>query len=154
ADADFLEIDAALTADLKAAGFPTLFNSATAAGTALDHMSVFDWIESRVPGGHATPLGALLDTAYAIEYGADTPVQSSLNLVYLLGFQPTANSFDIFGTSDERFHIRGGNQGLPRAIAAALGGDVVKTGWRLTRIAKTPDGRTSLSFDVGAQAQE
>src|SRR5262249_17162806 len=41
ADADFLEIDAALTADLKAAGFPTLFNSATAAGTALDHMSVF-----------------------------------------------------------------------------------------------------------------
>jgi monoamine oxidase len=144
----------ALDADLRAAGYPTLYNSATSAGDALDHMSVADWIDSRVPGGHASPLGALLDAAYAIEYGADTRQQASLNLVYLLGFQGDPNSLAVFGESDERFHIRGGNQRLPQAIAAALGDDVVQTGWRLTRIRKTAGGRTALSFDVGAHARE
>ena len=35
-------------------------------------MSVAAWIDSRVPGGRKSPIGALLDVAYAIEYGADT----------------------------------------------------------------------------------
>ena len=76
-------------------------------------MSVYDWIETRVPGGHGSPLGQLLDVAYTIEYGADTTDQSSLNLVYLLGFQPNANRLVVFGESDERFHVRGGNEQLP-----------------------------------------
>src|SRR5262249_53133131 len=118
-----------------------------AAGFALDHMSVFDWIESRVPGGHGAPLGQLLDVAYNIEYGAEARVQSSLNLVYLLGFQPTATGLDLFGESDERFHIRGGNQLLPEAIAGDLGDDVVRTGHRLVRLVKTAGGRTTCTFE-------
>jgi monoamine oxidase len=42
------------------------------AGLGLDQMSVYDWIESRVPGGHDAPLGALLDASYAIECATDT----------------------------------------------------------------------------------
>src|SRR5262249_55776684 len=95
ADADFVAMSGALAADLKAAGYPTTFDDATGAGTALDNMSLFDWIESRVPGGHASPLGSLLDAAYAIEYGADTNVQSSLNLVYLLGYQPDPHAIEL-----------------------------------------------------------
>ena len=89
----------------------------TPAGVALDHMSVYDWIESRVPGGHGSPFGQLLDVAYDIEYGAETTDQSALNLVYLLGYQPSPATSCIFGESDERFHVRGGNQLLPLAIA-------------------------------------
>ena len=74
----------ALKQDLQSAGYPTLYNSYTPAGFALDHISVFDWIETRVPGGHGSPMGQLLDVAYNVEYGAETKQQSSLNLIYLL----------------------------------------------------------------------
>ena len=76
ANADFLAMFDALQADVDGAGYPTTFDSSTPAGQALDHMSVFDWIESRIPGGHESQLGQLLDVAYNIEYGANTDVQS------------------------------------------------------------------------------
>jgi monoamine oxidase len=144
--ADFGDISDIVAADADNAGYPTLYNASTPDGVELDHTSVYDWIESRVPGGHTSPLGQLLDLAYAIEYGADTRLQSSLNLVYLLGFQPTASGFDIFGESDERFHIRGGNQRLPEAIAADLG-SAVKTGHALVCLKQTAGGRYVCTFD-------
>ena len=147
ADADFHNILGALRADVDGAGYPTLYNSFTPTGFALDQMSIYDWIETRVPGGHGAPLGQLLDTAYNIEYGADTRDQSALNLVYLLGFQPTATRLDIFGASDERFHIRGGNEQLPEAIASNLGPSTVKTGYRLVRLKQTSGSRYVLTFD-------
>lgn len=142
--ADFADIADILQADVDGAGYPTLYNSSTPDGQELDHTSVYDWIESRVPGGHGSPLGQVLDIAYAIEYGADTRIQSSLNLVYLLGYQPK-KSFGIFGVSDERYHIRGGNQQLPVAIANDLG-DAVVTGHSLVCLAKTSGGRYTCTF--------
>ena len=97
-----------------------MYNAYNADGYVLDHLSVYDWIETRVPGGHSSALGQLLDVAYNIEYGAETTDQSALNLIYLLGYQPRARGFEIFGESDELYHLAGGNEGLPRAIAAAL----------------------------------
>jgi monoamine oxidase len=153
ADADFKDILDVLDADTKDAGYPTTFDSYTTAGYALDHLSVYDWIESRVPGGHSSPLGKLLDVAYNIEYGAETTLQSSLNLIYLLGYQPNS-SLTLFGQSDERFHVRGGNQLIPAAIAKDLGPGVVKTGYALTRIKETAGGRYTLSFDHNGTSTE
>jgi monoamine oxidase len=147
ADRDFLAVADAIAADADAAGFPTTFDSNNATGRALDRMSVYEYIERRIPGGHRSPLGALLDVAYVIEYGADSTQQSALNLIFLLGFQPNASSLSIFGESDEKFHIRGGNQQLPEAIARALGDDVVKMGQRLTKLKETADGRYKVTFD-------
>ena len=145
----------AVVADEASAPFPTTFDSFTPAGAALDAMSVYDWIESRVPGGHGSPLGALLDTAYAIEYGADTREQAALNLIYLLAFQPDPPALAVFGESDERFHIRGGNQRLPEAIASHLGiGDAVVTSHRLVKLRATPAGRYHLIFEHGASTRE
>src|SRR5206468_2648808 len=73
-----------------------------------------------------------------------TRVQSSLNLVYLLGYQPGSN-LALFGRSDERFHIRGGNNRLPAAIAADLGASVA-TGHSLVRLAQTAGGRYTCTF--------
>jgi monoamine oxidase len=148
ADADFAEIFDAVVADADSAPFPTLFDSFTPEALALDSISVYDWIESRVPGGHGSPLGQVLDVAYAIEYGADTTQQSALNLLYLLAFQPDETSLALFGESDEKFHIRGGNQRLPLAIASDLG-DRVVYGKRLVKIALTPSGRYALTFEQG-----
>ena len=133
--------------DLTDAGYPTTWNRSKPAGVALDRLSVYDWIETRVPGGHGSPFGRLLDVAYNIEYGAETDEQSSLNLVYLLAFQPAPKGFAIFGESDERFHIRGGNSQIPDNIAAML--PPVRVGMRLTAVVANRDGTVTLSFAGG-----
>ncbi|HEU4403922.1 MAG TPA: NAD(P)/FAD-dependent oxidoreductase [Polyangiaceae bacterium] len=153
ADLDFEEVFEAVAADEGAAPFPTLYNDFTDAGAELDELSVYDWIESRVPGGHDSPLGAVLDTAYAIEYAADTERQAALNLIYLLAFQPAKGELAVFGESDEKFHIRGGNQLLPERIAQALG-DRVVTGHRLARLGRTAGGRYRLDFERAGSCLE
>ena len=102
ADADFQPVHQALQRDVQTASYPTTASISTPGGIALDDMSVHDWIESRVPGGHGSPLGMYLDTAYNEEYGAETTDQSALNLVYLLGYKASPGNFSIFGASDER----------------------------------------------------
>ena len=146
ADRDFAVLIDAVMADLEAAGYPTTFDAYTPAGQVLDRMSVYDWIETRVPGGHTSALGQLLDVAYTIEYGADTTEQSALNLIYFLGYQPVPTGFAVFGESDEAFHIRGGNEQLPRAIARHLGEESIELGQRLVRIKQSARGNYQLSF--------
>ncbi|MGC4091041.1 MAG: FAD-dependent oxidoreductase [Polyangiaceae bacterium] len=153
ADSDFLaQVAEAVAADAEAADYPTTFDSFTDEGAVLDSMSVYDWIESRVPGGHNSRLGRLLDLAYCTEYGADTTDQAALNLVYLLGYQPDETGMSVFGESDERYHIRGGNQQLPCKIATALGN--VQYGTSLTRLRKTAAGRYTLTFARGSGTLE
>src|SRR2546428_1323306 len=123
---------------MNAASYPTTYQIHTDAGIALDQMSVYEWIESRVPGGHRSPMGQLLDVAYNIEYGNVSTVQSSLNLIYLLAFQPIPGNFRIFGLSDERYHIVGGNEQLPGKIRDYLPAGTVRTGFSLTAISKNP----------------
>lgn len=155
ATADFLAIAERVQADVASAPFPTTYNNFTPAAQALDHLSVYEWIASRVPGGHDSPLGRLLNIAYTIEYAADTREQSSLNLLYLLGFQPEPKGFAKFGESDERFHIRGGNDQLPRAMARHLGIDsTVRLGWRLAALRRNAGGSYRLTFEYEATTRE
>src|SRR5712692_573532 len=146
-NADFNPVWTAVKKDLNSAPFPTLYNMFTPAGQALDNLSLYQWIETRVPGGHTSRMGQLLDVAYNIEYGNVTTEQSSLNLVYLLGFQPVPGQFRIFGASDERYHLRGGNERLPQAIAASLAPGTVQLNTALTAIVKNGDRSWTLSFN-------
>ena len=149
AQADFNAVWNNVKNDVNAAGYPTTYKQSTPAGVTLDHLSLYDWIESRVPGGHTSPMGQLLDVAYNIEYGNVTSEQSSLNLVYLLGFQSVPGSFAIFGKSDERYHIAGGNERLPQAIAAALAPGTVQMNTAMTGIVHNADGTHTLSLKSG-----
>jgi monoamine oxidase len=151
AETDFDPVYKALQNDRRMAGYPTLYNSYNAAGQTLDKMSIYDWIESRVPGGHGSPLGQLLDDAYVIEYGAPTTDQSSLNLVYLLGYQPNSSSLSMFGKSNERYHTRGGNQLIPMAIAKSLNN--VQTSMRLVALATNSDSSYTLTFRNGSSTK-
>jgi monoamine oxidase len=141
--ADFQAVYPALQADSTAAGYPTLYTSFTPAGQALDNLSVRDWINSRVPGGVASRLGQLLDVAYTIEYGAETTDQSSLNLIYLLSGS-LATELAIFGASDERFKVRGGNDLIVQRLGEELDGQI-RTGARLTKVKLNGDGSYTLS---------
>jgi len=157
ADRDFVPVNAVLQQQVNAAP-STTYNSFNATGYYLDQLSVYGWIEKYVPGGHNSQLGRYLNSAYNQEYGLDTPVQSSLNLVYLLGYQPPTGPWQIYGLSDERYSILGGNQLLPEAIAATLPNGSVVIRWALTSIRltgrggytltfKTPDGWTTVEAD-------
>jgi monoamine oxidase len=149
ADIDFKPVHNALQGDVQAASYPTLYNLSTKGGQALDRMSIYQWIESRVPGGHSSPLGMLIDIAYNIEYGAETTDQSALNLVYLLGYGAKPGNFLMFGKSDERFHIDGGNERLPQAIhddVTARGVSVLPN-HRMAGVVRNSNGTYTLAFD-------
>ncbi|SDJ95846.1 flavin monoamine oxidase family protein [Streptomyces indicus] len=150
AERDFNAVYQALHRDLMDAG-EVFWNQTTPTGTALDNMSIHDWIESRVPGGHSSPLGRFFDVAYNVEYGADTRDQSSLALVLLMGYQPNPGNFNIWGLSNERYHITGGNDQLPRAIADFLPDGTLRHGWSLNAVRANADGTQTLTFtEAGA----
>ena len=146
---DFQPVHQAIQKDMQTFTYPVLWNSnPNAAGIAFSNMSLYDWIETRVPGGHASNFGKLLDVAYNIEYGAESKQQTALGLLGLLGYQPNPGNFRMFGISDERYHIRGGNQQLPLAIQAALPAGTVVLGRTLTKVVKNADGTQTLTFSV------
>ena len=135
--------------DLIQAGFPTLYNSYTARGAQLDQMSVNDWINQTVPDGLDSPLGQLLEVAYTIEYGAECDIQSALNLIYLLGYN-SPGQFTLFGHSNEKYHVRGGNDQIVARLADLLGSQIV-TNQALVALRRNPDGTYTLTFQVSDQ---
>jgi monoamine oxidase len=134
--------------DVSAASYPTLYNLSTERGRELDNMSIIDYIEAYVPGGMSSKLGQLLDVAYNIEYGAESSEQSSLNMLYLLAYRGPGN-LRIFGASDEKYHVVGGNDQIPTRMAAALQGQIT-TGSELVAIRRAGDGSWTLSFRQGS----
>ncbi|HXR60055.1 MAG TPA: FAD-dependent oxidoreductase [Solirubrobacterales bacterium] len=137
--------------DVSAASYPTLYNLSTERGRELDRMSIAQWIQAYVPGGLKSKLGQLLDVAYNIEYGAETNVQSSLNMLYLLGYSGQGQ-LRIFGPSNEKYHVRGGNDQITAQLAAALKGQITKEA-ALSSIRRNADGSYSLGFATGLTTQ-
>lgn len=133
-----------LHSDVSAASFPTLYNSYTDRGYELDQMSIIDWIEESVQGGMSSKLGKLLDIAYNIEYGGECNDQSSLNLLYLMGYLGQGQ-LRMFGPSNEKYHVRGGNDKIVSKLANHLDGQI-HTGEELTAIQKNSDDTYSLTF--------
>lgn len=142
---DFKAIQKQLNSEVAKAPFPTLWNSYTQRGWELDHMSIVDWINAYVPGGSSSQLGRLIDVAYVIEYGVECQQQSALNLIYLLGYSPQ-NSLQMFGESDERYHIRGGNDQLVSRMAATLSSADLRLEHELKQIVRNSDGSYRLSL--------
>ena len=144
---DLKQVWQKIHSDVSAASYPTLYNSYTQRGWELDHMSIIDWINESVPGGITSKLGQLLDIAYNIEYGAESSVQSSLNLLYLLGYSGQGQ-LRIFGPSNEKYHVRGGNDQIAKLMAQSLGGQI-KLGQELTAIKLNMDDTYLLTFKKG-----
>jgi monoamine oxidase len=84
-------------------------------GRVLDQMSITEWLETREVTG---ALRSLLETAYVGEFGLEAAEQSALNFLLMISAQP--GSFELFGESDERFHIVEGNDRVPTRLAERL----------------------------------
>ncbi|HZS16749.1 MAG TPA: NAD(P)/FAD-dependent oxidoreductase [Candidatus Udaeobacter sp.] len=146
---DLKKIWQPLHRDLVEASYPTLYNNYTTRGAQLDQMSITDWINQTVPGGLDSALGQLLEVAYTIEYGAECDLQSALNLIYLLGYN-SPGQFTVFGQSNEKYHVRGGNDQIVSRLADSLGSQLL-TGQALAALRRNPDGTYRLTFQISDQ---
>jgi monoamine oxidase len=144
---DIKQIWQQVHSDVSAASYPTQYNLSTQRGRELDAMSITDWINAYVPGGMRSKLGQLLDIAYNIEYGAECNVQSSLNMLYLLGYSGQGQ-FRVFGPSNEKFHVRGGNDQVAAALASLVSAQTT-TGSELVAIKLNFGGSYTLTFQEG-----
>jgi monoamine oxidase len=79
-------------------------------------MSITDYLSSKGIKGW---LFELLEKAFTAEYGLEATAQSSLNLLTMLDAS-TAKGLRIYGNSDERYKIRGGNRLLINKLTEAI----------------------------------
>jgi monoamine oxidase len=136
-----------LHSDVSAASYPTLYNLFTQRGWELDHMSIIDWIKAYVPGGTKSRLGQLLDVAYNIEYGAECSEQSALSMLYLLAYSGQGQ-LRIFGPSNEKYHVIGGNDQIPARLASLLPGQI-QLGTQLSALARNSDSTWTITTRSG-----
>ena len=106
---------------------------------ALDRMTIAEWLDGNGVTGWVREL---LEVGYTTEYGLEIDRQSALN--FLLMIDPDPDPFRIFGESDERFHVRGGNDLITKALADRVS-DAIETGTVLESVTRQADGRYALA---------
>jgi len=139
-DRDFAAVRPRLAEDAKILGddLPT-YDKHTPAQRKLDRMSAAEWIDARVPGGRASRLGQLLVNAYGEELGGDPDEISAITVVALLAGSP-ADRFSPYEESDQRYHVRGGNDQIVTKLAQKVGNGI-ETNSRLVALSRRGDGR-------------
>jgi monoamine oxidase len=138
-DRDFDAVRPRIARDAKIIGddLPT-YDKHTPEQRRLDRMSAAEWIDTRVPGGRGSRLGQLLVNAYGEELGGDPDEISAITVVSLLAGSP-ADRFSPYEESDQRYHVRGGNDQIVTKLAEKAGD--IETRSRLVALSRRGDGR-------------
>ena len=145
----FVPVAAAIERDLASAGDGAYdYTDNNPAFRALDAMSINQWFDRNGVSGW---LRKLLDVAYTTEMGLEIDQQSALNFLTFVGIEDK-DAFKIFGESDERFHVRGGNDLIPRTLGTKLT-DAIEPGHVLEAIRGEAGGYV-LAFRKGAATRE
>jgi monoamine oxidase len=117
-------------------------------GAALDALSVAAWLDG---AGVTGDIRSLLDVAYTLEYGLETTECNALNLLLLISTGTT--KLELYGTSDERFYTKLGNDGFTTRLAAALDPEQIVLETSLQAISERADGRYVLDFRDGPSSR-
>ncbi len=131
----------------KALGDTYGYRGSNKAGRALDRISVAQWIDRHVPGGRASRLGRTLENAYTEEFAVEITQISAVSIVTTLAVSE-ADEFEPYAGSDQRFHVRGGNDRIVQRLAGDLGARI-RTGTRLMALQRLGDGRLLLGLRDG-----
>lgn len=137
-----------IEADFKALGEEVSFENA-GGGRELDWCSLADYLD-RV--GARGWMRKLLEVAFVTEFGRECAEQSALNLIFMMGTDLTAGHLELFGESDERWKVVGGNQRIVDELAARLP-EQIQLEHRLVAVTARDRGFT-LSFDNGGRTAE
>jgi monoamine oxidase len=145
---EFAPLAAAIRRDAERLPEAEITYAAPGGAEALDRMSMTQWLDRNGASGW---LRTLIEVAFTTEMGLDCEQQSALN--FLTFIDPGTERFRVFGDSDERFHLRGGNDRLVQALGAKLD-DAIVAGAALEALRRSADGAYTLSFKRGAGAFE
>lgn len=137
----FAPVGEAIERDLATLGVDDVTWQSPGQAGALDAMSIADWLDREGVSGW---LRKLIDVAYTSEMGLEIDQQSALNLLTLIG---TGNEdyVSLLGDSDERFHVRGGNDLIIQALAERLD-DAIEPSSILESIVQLDNDRYRLDF--------
>lgn len=144
----FVPLAAAIERDLATLGDGDILWNSNQNAQALDAMTVSQWLEREGATGW---LRTLIEVAYTTEIGLECDQQSALNLLTFIGTE--TESFRIFGASDERYHVRGGNDLIVQALGSKLA-DAIQTGTALEALRQDADGRYVLSLRRGGASEQ
>jgi len=114
----------------------------------IDQTSIQQYLKKYCPN---STLRQLIEIAYVGEYGREASEQSALNLLFLIATDD--KELTLYGESDERYTIEGGNDQLPKKLAEKLQNQIV-TGTALESIKPTSDGRYRVSMRQGSASKE
>jgi monoamine oxidase len=123
------------------------FTNYTASVQQFDSMSISQYFDS-IGMPQSLFLRKGLEQAYNTEYGREVNDQSAINFLFLFTINPGNSSYDIFGLSDERFKVMGGNQQITDALAGQLS-DRIQLNRKLTRISFNNSGQYVIRFQTG-----
>ncbi len=137
----FAPVGQAIERDLAAIGDAELTWRDPGQAAEIDRMSVAQWLDREGVSGW---LRSLIDVAYTTEMGLEIEAQSALNLLTLIG-TGEEDYVSLLGDSDERFHVRGGNDRIVRAVADQLD-DVIELNSVLESVVQVDDDRYRLNF--------
>ncbi|MEG5057670.1 NAD(P)/FAD-dependent oxidoreductase [Microcoleus sp. A2-C5] len=144
--AEFAPLASKISADLEAVGDNFSYQDFTETAERLDNLSIAEYVDQ---ADTSTIVRQLLRIAYTTEYGRDPEEQSALNLLFLIGSE--ADSFQLYGNSDERYQIDGGNSQIVNSLAGQLSGSI-EAGTVLEAITLLPDGRYRVNLRSGQSA--
>lgn len=108
----------------------------------LDNMPMSQYIEAL---SCAKWLKDLFITAFTAEFGIDCSEQSTLNFLDMLDVN-TSNGFKIFGESDERYRIKGGNSKIIEGLVKKIGEEKIFYESVVSKIVEGVDGIFTIFF--------
>lgn len=144
---DFKPVYPVVMRQARAIGDPT-YRRASPLAREVDALSVTQWVERHVPGGARSRLGRYVCGALEENYAIEADELSALIVVAMLATS-TRTELDVYGGSDQRFHVREGNDAIAARLAASLR-EPVRLGSPLEALALRKDGRCELA--VGGAA--
>jgi monoamine oxidase len=143
----FTPIAARIEADLATIRGETVTHREPNGAEALDQLSIEQWLDR---AGFTGWVRSLLTVAYTTEYGLEIGRQSALNFLKMI--DPKPDPFLIYGESDERYHVRGGNDLVVGALARRLEARIERN-TALEAVGRRADGSLRLSLRRGGASR-
>lgn len=109
----------------------------------LDNTPLSEYIQSL---NCANWLKDLFVAAWVAEYGLDCEELSTINMLDMIDTS-TEEGFKVFGSSDERYRIKGGNSEIIKGLAVKVGKDKIHNGYEVKSIVEQEDGSYLISFN-------
>jgi len=127
------------------ASLPEENYNASQKARALDQQSIEEYLSGLGVRGWFFDL---MDVAFTSEFGLDISQQSALNFITMIGTDTSKGKFEVFGDSDERYKVNGGNDTIIRELARRLEGQI-STGYKLEAISEKGNGYNLNFGDKG-----